>query len=282
MTSFLTNKKGLTKQESSAKTEAANLFLKRNKLYLSLFIAGMILITAVTSRMTRFSLADGFAAVPKVLAWSFRNFFPDAKAWERLPKMLEKMVDTVFMSIMSSVTAAVFALIFALLGSATTRLNRFFGGLSRGIALIFRNIPVVAWAMIFILTFGQSTFTGFLALFFTSFGLLTRFFMETIDEASVSTVEALRASGASYPQIIAQGVIPSTLPQLVSWILYMIEVNIRSATLVGLLTGSGIGFIFDLYYKSLQYKSASLLVFLIMAVVLLIEFISNTLRRKIL
>ncbi len=267
---------------SSTNARAANLFLRRNKLYLSLFIGGMILLTAVTSRMTDFNFRDGIGAVPKVIVWSLHNFVPDAKALERLPKMLDKMADTVFMSIMSSVTAALFAFLFALTGSVTTRPNGFFAVLARGIALINRNIPVVAWAMIFLLTFGQSSFTGFLALFFTSFGLLTRFFMETIDEASVSTVEALRAVGASFPQIVARAVIPTTLPQLVSWILYMIEVNIRSATLVGLLTGSGIGFIFDLYYKSLQYKSASLLVILIMVVVLSIEVISNTLRRKIL
>ncbi|MDC7218432.1 MAG: phosphonate ABC transporter, permease protein PhnE [Spirochaetales bacterium] len=266
----------------SPKLKEANRFMLFNKVYLILFLVGLIALTTITSARTKFDGLDAISAIPKVVAWSFQNSLPDAKAIERLPKMLDKMVDTVFMSIMSSVVAALFAFLFALLGSTTTRPNGFFGGFSRTVALIFRNIPVVAWAMIFLLTFGQSSFTGFLALFFTSFGLLTRFFMETIDEASVSTVEALRASGASYPQIIAQGVIPSTLPQLVSWILYMIEVNIRSATLVGLLTGSGIGFIFNLYYKSLQYKSSSLLVILIMIVVLSIEIISNTLRRKIL
>lgn len=270
-----------TKTPSPKMQEAAR-FLRRGKFYISLFIAGMVVLTMYTSAMTKFDLIDAFAAVPKVISWAFANMIPDAKALSRLPKMLDKMVDTVFMSIMSSVTAGVFAFIFAILGSTTTRPNGFFGFFSRGVALVFRNIPVVAWAMIFILTFGQSSFTGFLALFFTSFGLMTRFFMETIDEASVSTVEALRAVGASYFQIIAQGVLPSSMPQLVSWILYMIEVNIRAATLVGLLTGSGIGFIFDLYYKSLQYKSASLLVILIIAVVLLIEFLSNSLRRRIL
>jgi phosphonate transport system permease protein len=69
---------------------------------------------------------------------------------------------------------------------------------------------------------------------------------------------------------------------MISWILYVIETNIRDATLVGLLTGSGVGFLFDLYYKSQQYKSASLLVLLLVAVVIGIEQLSNTLRRKIL
>jgi phosphonate transport system permease protein len=62
----------------------------------------------------------------------------------------------------------------------------------------------------------------------------------------------------------------------------MIEVNIRSATLVGLLTGSGIGFMFSIYYKSLQYKSAALVVLSIVFVVLVIEMTSNAVRRVIL
>lgn len=82
------------------------------------------------------------------------------------------------------------------------------------------------------------SFTGFLALLFATFGFLTRVFMETIDEVSASAVEGLRATGASYGAIVTQAVLPSALPQMVSWELFVIEVNIRNATLVGLLTGS--------------------------------------------
>jgi phosphonate transport system permease protein len=106
--------------------------------------------------------------------------------------------------------------------------------------------------------------------------------METIDEAASSPVEALKATGATYGQTVVQAVLPSSLPQMVSWILYMIETNIRSATLVGILTGSGIGFAFDLYYKSLNYKAASLVVLSIVIIVLLVETISNAIRREIL
>ena len=83
------------------------------------------------------------------------------------------------------------------------------------------------------------------------------------------------------PQTISRAVVPSSLPQMISWILYMIETNIRSATLVGLLIGSGIGFMFSIYFKSLQYKSASLVILCLVLVVLGIELISNALRRLI-
>ena len=267
---------------SSIDREDPSAWFRRQKLTITAFLLLMIALAAGASLVTEFRYKELFTAVPRVVRWMAANLVPDAKAMTRLPRILDKLAETVFMSIMSSVAAAVFALAFALLGSRTTRPNRAFSVFARAVASVNRNIPVVAWAMIFILAFGTSTFTGFLALFFATFGFLTRSFMETIDEASSSSVEALTAVGADYAQIIVHAVIPASLPQMLSWLLYMIETNIRSATLVGLLTGSGIGFMFDIFYKSLQYKSAALVILCIIVVVLAIEMVSNALRRVIL
>ncbi len=95
-------------------------------------------------------------------------------------------------------------------------------------------------------------------------------------------MEALHASGATWLQMIFQAVLPSTLPQVLSWMLYMVETNIRDATIVGILTGTGIGFTFDLYYNALNYRAAGLVVVSILLVVLLIENTSNLIRRVIL
>ena len=122
---------------------------------------------------------------------------------------------------------------------------------------------------------------GFFALFFTTFGLLTRAFIETIDEVSANCIEALRASGANFIQTVFQGIFPSVITGLITWILYMIETNIRSSTLIGILTATGIGYLFDMYYKRLDFSSASLVVVLIIVMVVLIEMISNQIRKGI-
>ena len=267
---------------SSTDTSLTGKFFRRQRLTLMLTVLLFAFLYYAASSLTQFNLLESFGAVPKVVKWFFTNLVPDAKALDRLPKILDKLMETISMSIMATVTASVFSFLFALMGSTTTRANAVVGTFARSAATVMRNIPVAVWAMIFLLAFGQSNFTGFLALFFYTFGFLTRAFIETIDEASASSVEALRAAGASYPQIIAQAVVPASLPQMISWMLYMIETNIRSATLVGLLTGSGIGFMFDIYFKSLQYKSAALVILSLVVVVLAIELISNALRRLIL
>jgi phosphonate transport system permease protein len=154
--------------------------------------------------------------------------------------------------------------------------------LVRLIAMFFRNIPLAAWAMILLFSFGQNEFTGYLALFFGTLGYSTRSLLEIVDESSEGTVEALKASGASYFQIIFQGIIPMISSQAVSWMLFMIESNIREATLVGILTGTGIGFLFNFYFRGFRYHLAGMVVLFIIITVLVLEVVSNKIRRMVL
>jgi phosphonate transport system permease protein len=257
-----------------------NFFAKKR--WQSLGVIGIIVALAVMFIViTEFSILKGFASIPKAITWAVTNFYPNAKSLEKLPGIVNKLIETVLISIASTTVAAVFAGFFAIMGANTTRVNRFIAIICRGFGTIFRNIDVAAWALILLFSFGQSALTGWLALFFVSFGFLTRVFMETIDESSTDSVEALRATGASYFAIIFQSVIPTCIPAMISWILFMIETNIRSATLIGILTGTGIGFSFNLYYKSLNYHAASLVVLAIVVAIFSIETISNYVRRVI-
>jgi phosphonate transport system permease protein len=258
-----------------------DIFIKRRNDSLLFFIT-LTALTICSIIITQYDVVKGFTSVGKAFVWGVSNFYPDAHAMTKLPDIAQKLWETVLMSVASTTIAAIFAVILAVLGYRTTRINGFFSVLVRGLASIFRNVPLVAWAMILMLAFSQSLLTGYLALFFGSLGFLTRAFIETVDEASMHAVEALQATGASYPSIILQAVLPSSLPQMISWLLYMIDTNIRDATLVGLLTGTGIGFTFDLFYKNFQFHEASLVVILIVITIIVIEMVSNYVRRIIL
>ncbi|MGA7975261.1 MAG: ABC transporter permease subunit [Pseudolabrys sp.] len=259
----------------------ADIFVRRRNNTL-VFFALLGALTVGSIVITQYDVVAGFTSIGKAIAWGMRNFYPDAHSLTKLPDIAEKLWETVLMSVASTTVAALFATVLAMVGSRTTRINGVFSVLARGLASVFRNIPLVAWAMILMLAFSQSQITGYLALFFGSLGFLTRAFIETVDEASIDAVEALRATGASYLSIVLQAVLPSSLPQMISWLLFMIDTNIRDATLVGLLTGTGVGFSFDLYYKNFQFHNASLVVILIVITILVIEMISNYIRRIIL
>ncbi|MBP1963138.1 PhnE/PtxC family ABC transporter permease [Paenibacillus aceris] len=257
-------------------------FFAKKRLNTLLYCSLLLLLTIIAIVITNYNVIKGFTSIPKAAEWVFNNFYPDQKALKRLPVIISGLTETVLVSIAATTVAAVFALMFAMAGSHSTGKGGVFSMVSQSIATIFRNIDVSAWSMILLISFGQNVLTGYFALFFGSFGFLTRAFIESIDEVSSSSVEALRSTGAGYFAIVFQSVIPSCIPQLISWILFMMETNIRQATLIGILTGTGIGFLFSLYYKSLNYSAASLIVLVLVMTIFVIETISNYVRKVIL
>lgn len=240
-----------------------------------------IVVNALAGSFVGFDLVQSVIEIPSGFVWLFTSFIPSVESLQKIDRILSALSSTIFVSIAASCLAAILAYIFAVLGSRSVGLGGFLSIVIRGIASLFRNIPVVAWAFILLFSFKQSEFTGFFALFLTSFGYLARCFLENIDEVSSGPVEALRSTGATYSQIIAQAVIPLSITSVISWVLYMIETNIRDATLIGILTGTGIGFVFDLYYKSFRYDIAGLVIVCIVAAVIACEVISNYVRRQI-
>ncbi|MGL4654968.1 MAG: PhnE/PtxC family ABC transporter permease [Sarcina sp.] len=233
-------------------------------------------------KLADFNIVKGLIGIPSGLYWLLQNFIPTSDAIVKLPEILSKLLETILLSIGATTFGAFFALILGVLGSKITGINNIFSFISRSIGSIFRNIPEAVFAMVFLLSFGQNILTGYFALFFVSLGTLTRAFIETIDETSKNSVEALESTGASFLAIIKTGVIVESMPQIISWILYMVETNIRSSTLIGILTGTGIGFLFDIYYKNMNYSVAGLIVISIILAVILIEILSNKIRSNIL
>lgn len=236
----------------------------------------------LSSWILKFDNLSGVVAIPKAFSWLGINFKPTANSIHFLPTIWQKLIGTVLLAIASTVVASIIAIFVAILGSKVTGGNALIQTIVRGIASFFRNIPLVAWAMILLFSFKQSDFTGFLALLLMSVGYLIRAFMEIIEDEASETMLALKATGASYFQVIFQAVLPQIMPSLISWVLYMIENNVRDATLVGILTGTGIGFVFDIYYKSFRFDAAGMTVLSIIVVVIVLEVLSNQIRKVIL
>ena len=258
-----------------------SVFIKRKRTFTLAFL-GIAALFMGSVLVTDYSVIGGFEAIPKAIVWMAKNLIPDEKAWARLPNILTKLAETALVAVAVTVCASICSFFFSLLGTKTTNANPVVARIARIIAAFFRNVPDVVWAILLLFSFGQNVLAGFFALFFYTFGLLTRTFIETIDEVSSSCVEAMHATGATGLQTVFQGIVPSTMPSIVSWVLYMIETNIRASTLIGILTATGIGNLFDMYYKRMDYGSASLVVILIVVTVIAIELLSNQVRKVIL
>ncbi|MBM6688856.1 PhnE/PtxC family ABC transporter permease [Collinsella ihumii] len=244
-------------------------------------LVAIVVLFQLCSLICNFSLGYAVSSIPAAFVWMFQNFVPTVESLANLPMVVEQTISTALDSVAATVIAAVCGIAFSVLGSSSIGVECApVRGVIRAIASIFRNIPMIAWALLLLLSFKQNEFTGFLALFLTTFGQLMRFFLDTFDEIPTGPVEALRSCGASYWQVVFQAGLPLAVADLMSWMLYMVETNIRSATLIGLLTGTGIGFVFNLYYTSFRYDTAGLVIVVTIVFVLVIEAISNAARRS--
>lgn len=256
-------------------------FFRRRSIFIVFLAVVFVAINALSGAVVDFDFIAAVTDFPSAVVWTVTNFVPSAEALDKMPQILTSLVSTILSAVASSVVGGIFAYILAVLGSRSVGIGGPTSIIVRGIASLFRNIPAVAWSFLLLFSFNQSEFTGFLVLFLGSFGYLTRCFLETIDEISVGVIEALRATGASYLQIVVQAVIPLSITSVVSWLLYVVETNIRDATLVGILTGTGIGFVFNIYYKSFDYDIAAVIILCIVVVVIACEATSNYVRRQI-
>jgi len=252
---------------------------RRNFSIAFLIIGGLYLFAAF---ITNYDFVTGLVAVPRTFSWMGQNLIPNAESMARLPMILDSLFETALVSVAVSVCASIFAFFLALFGTRSMNTNPIIAKAARSFAAIFRSVPEVAWALLLLFSFGQNILTGFLALFFTTFGVMTRTFIEAIDEVSAAPIEALKATGATTLQIVFQAVVPSAISVIISWVLFMIETNIRAATLIGMLTGAGIGNLFMRFYNRFDFSTIGLIVLLTAMLVVTIELTSNKIRRVIL
>ncbi|MGI6590530.1 MAG: PhnE/PtxC family ABC transporter permease [Eggerthellaceae bacterium] len=246
-------------------------------------LAAFVVVFEIMAVYCHFDLLFALASIPTAFGWMFVNFVPTSYSMQFFGYIMDATFSTILDSVAATVVAGAVGLLLAIMGSRSIGVECApVRGLIRAIASIFRNIPMIAWALLLLLSFKQNEFTGYLALLLTTFGQITRFYLDTLDEIPTGPVEALEACGASWWQIVVQAGLPMAVSELMSWTLYMVETNIRSATLIGILTGTGIGFVFNLYYTSFRYDCAGLVVIITIVAVLVIEAISNKARRSML
>ena len=185
------------------------LVVKKRQNYIMTFFIVVAILSYGAVQVTGFEPSQALVSIPEAIAWALSNFYPTLASLKNLPAILIKLHETVFLAIVATTTGGICAMTFALL---STKGVPIFTITCRIVASFFRNIPDTVWAIVLLLSFGQNVLSGYIALFFATFGFLTRAFAETIEEVGASSIEALEASGATYGQIVFQAIIPSWLP----------------------------------------------------------------------
>jgi phosphonate transport system permease protein len=141
-----------------------------------------------------------------------------------------------------------------------------------------RGVDTLIWALVWINVVGLGPFAGVLAIAVSDFGAFGKLFSEAIEAADRKQVEGIRASGGSALHEIRFGLMPQVLPVIAGQVLYFIESNTRSATIIGIVGAGGIGLQLAEQIRVLEWQKVSFLILMILIAVAVIDWISGKLR----
>jgi len=192
------------------------------------------------------------------------------------------ILQTLSMAFLGTLYGGVIAVIIAFLAASNTMPFRAIRLTARFALSFLRVIPILVVILIFVIAVGPSTFAGMLTLVIVTVGNFGKLFTEMIENVDNPPAEAIFSVGASRMQVIRYSIIPQILPTLIANLLFAFDVNIRAAIGLGIFGGGGIGFQLQLAKSVLHYKDVTAIVTLIIIMVIVVEKISDYLRRRIL
>ncbi len=223
-----------------------------------------------------FSPAKLFAGLSQ-LGWITLMMIPPDPG-SSLPAYLSALGETLSIALLGTTIAAVVALPFSLLAARNVipsgwlrfPVRRFFDSI--------RGVDTLIWALVWINVVGLGPFAGVLAIALSDFGAFGKLFSEAIEAADKKQVEGIRASGGNALHEIRFGLMPQVLPVIAGQVLYFIESNTRSATIIGIVGAGGIGLQLAEQIRVLEWQKVSFLILMILVAVAAIDWISGKLR----
>ena len=144
-----------------------------------------------------------------------------------------------------------------------------------------RSIEPLVWAIIFSVWVGIGPFAGMLALSLHSVSSLAKLYSEQIENISDGPIEAIKATGAHPIQVVWYGVVPQIVLPYLSFTIYRWDINVRMATVIGLVGGGGIGTLLMQYQGLAKWNEVGLLVLVIAAIVWIMDYSSSKIREAI-
>ena len=195
---------------------------------------------------------------------------------------LKQIGVTLSLAFLTTLIGAFIALFLGLF-AAKNLSNNIVSNIIKGFVAFIRAVPTVLWVLIFAVSAGLGSVAAVIGLTFHSFAYLTKVYAESIEEIDDGTIEALRASGAGFWQIVFQAIVPASLSRMVAWTFMRFEINFTNAIAVGAAAGAG-GIGFNLYMAGSFYfnlHEMGILTYIVVIAVVMLEMFSTKIKERV-
>ncbi|HLV10868.1 MAG TPA: phosphonate ABC transporter, permease protein PhnE [Trueperaceae bacterium] len=194
----------------------------------------------------------------------------------------QALIETVHIATLATVLSLLLALPTAYLAAQNTTPHPALLWLARLIVVSTRSVNTIIWALLFVAIFGPGVVAGILAIAFRSIGFVGKLMAEAIEEIDKRQVEAIEATGAGRGKVVLYGIVPQVLPAFFAVAILRWDINIRESTVLGLVGAGGIGLILQGAIDLFDWQTVATVLIAILGVVVLGEFVSAALRRRVL
>ena len=247
---------------------------KRNLIIIAVIV--IIVGSGIFARFNIFEVIANFSKGGKILK---RMFWPPDISY--IPNIISPMLETIRMAIVGTFIGALAALPIAVLAANNFIKTKWLHVPLRFVLNIFRTIPALVLASLFVAVFGTGAFSGVVALSIFTFGLVSKLTYESIEAIDYGQVEALISLGANKMNILRYAIIPQILPQYMSYTLYGFEVNVRAAAVLGYVGAGGIGQLFEINLAWRKFDRVGMIIIFSFAVVMIIDLVSASIRKRL-
>lgn len=202
--------------------------------------------------------------------------------WGYIDVLWSPLWETINIATLGTLLAIVIAVPIAFLAARnTTPSVRFVRPLALLAIVSSRSINALIWALLLVAILGPGLLAGIIAIALRSVGFIGKLLYEAMEEIDATQVEAIAATGASRPQVVAYGIVPQIMPAFAGISVFRWDINIRESTILGLVGAGGIGMQLEASLNTLAWPQVSLILLVIFATVVASEWVSARVRHAI-
>ena len=264
----------------------------RRRQRIELFLVGAIFLVVVyaAAEVSNFRLDRLLAGLPRIgeyigktvpeirlttlpgdVAYWYYGFF----------KWLGLLFDTLLIALMGLLFGSLGGFLLCFPASRNLSGHFFVYFVFRRLAEIARTVPEIVFALIFVVAFGIGPFAGFLAITVHTIGAMSKLYAEANENIDERQLEGVRAAGGNWFEVIRFAVLPQVLPNFTTYTLWRLELNIRSAAIVGFVGAGGIGQELYTAISFNYYEDVSAIVLMVVATIMVIDLTCERLRHAI-
>ena len=238
----------------------------------------VVLVYMHSARQTGFSVGEAFSGIP-----AFTNLLQDMwpPNFNIMNRMIPAFIETIQIALLGTTIGGILAIPVIFLAAGNVNTNKPVYYVAKVIMNLIRTIPELLYAAVLVSAVGLGPFAGVLALSVFSLAIIAKLTSESVEAIDPGPMEALSAVGANRLENITYAVIPQVLPIYVSYFLYVLEINIRVSTVLGVVGAGGVGQLLKTQLDLFRYESAATVILATFLFVVIIDLVSTRLRARL-